>query len=132
MWAAWVRAMVRCIMSDPATKRYALLFFGLALGLSVGLGFLTPSLGFVAAWVLCSTAVAFGAYGLDKLAAIRKWLRVPERVLLALSFAGGTLGALAGMKAFRHKTAKTSFRFKFWLVTAAQVVALGVYYRFIR
>ena len=58
--------------------------------------------------------------------------RVPERVLLALSFAGGTAGALVGMKVFHHKTAKSSFRMKFWGVTAAQVVLLTVYLIWIR
>ncbi len=119
-------------MADPATKRYGLLFFGLALALTVALGFVARSMGVVLAWVASTTVVAFGAYGLDKLLARSNRLRVPERVLLALSFSGGTLGALAGMKVFRHKTAKGSFRMKFWLVTAAQVAVLTVYLVFIR
>ncbi|MFH2010005.1 MAG: DUF1294 domain-containing protein [bacterium] len=119
-------------MTDIATKRYGLLFLGAALGLTVALGFLAPRLGVVLAWVIATTVVAFAAYGVDKGLARSDRLRVPERVLLALSFAGGTLGALAGMKLFRHKTAKSSFRLKFWLVTAAQVVALAGYLIWIR
>jgi uncharacterized membrane protein YsdA (DUF1294 family) len=114
-------------MANVATKRYGLLFFGSALGMTVALGFTARSLGVVLAWVISTTVVAFGAYGADKLLARSERLRVPERVLLALSFSGGTLGALAGMKLFRHKTAKTSFRMKFWLVTAAQVTLLTAY-----
>jgi len=124
--------MVGAAMTDVATKRYGLLFFGAALGMTVALGFLARSLGVVLAWVLSTTVVAFGAYGLDKALARADRLRVPERVLLALSFSGGTLGALAGMKIFRHKTAKSSFRMKFWGVTTTQVVVLTVYLIWIR
>ena len=124
--------MVGAAMADVATKRYGLLFFGTALGMTVALGFVARSLGVVLAWVVSTTVVAFGAYGMDKLLARSERLRVPERVLLALSFTGGTLGALAGMRLFRHKTAKSSFRVKFWLVTAAQVAVLTVYLVWLR
>lgn len=119
-------------MTDTATKWYGLVLFGMALAMTVALGFVAPSLGVVLAWVLSTTVVAFGAYGLDKALAKMSRLRVPERVLLALSFSGGTLGALAGMKLFRHKTAKSSFRMKFWLVTAGQVALLTVYFLWVR
>ena len=127
-----MRAMVRPAMADVATKRYGLLFFGVALAGTVALGFSAPSLGVVPAWVICTTVVAFGAYGIDKLLARSSKLRVPERILLSLAFTGGTLGAVAGMKLFRHKTAKSSFRMKFWLVTAAQVLLLSAYLIWIR
>ena len=42
------------------------------------------------------------------------------------------VGALAGMWLFHHKTAKASFRLKFWLVVAAQVVVLVVYFAWIK
>ena len=49
------------------------------------------------------------AYGLDKgRAKSGKW-RIPERTLLLLAMAGGSLGALAGMIMFRHKTRKPKF-----------------------
>ncbi len=124
--------MVGPAMTNVATKRYGLLFFGTALGMTVALGFAAPSLGVVLAWIISTTAVAFGAYGMDKVLARSEKLRVPERVLLTLSFAGGTVGALAGMKVFRHKTAKASFRMKFWLATASQVALLTVYLIWIR
>lgn len=119
-------------MADTATKWYGLVFFGVALAATVALGFVARSLGVVLAWVLSVTVVAFAAYGLDKALAKLGRLRVPERVLLALSFAGGTLGALAGMKLFRHKTAKSSFRTKLWVATAGQVALLTVYFLWVR
>ena len=49
------------------------------------------------------------AYGLDKgRAKSGKW-RIPERTLLLLALIGGSLGALAGMIMFRHKTRKPKF-----------------------
>ena len=51
----------------------------------------------------------WAAYGLDKgRAKSGKW-RIPERTLLLLALIGGSLGALAGMILFRHKTRKPKF-----------------------
>ena len=48
-------------------------------------------------------------YGLDKgRAKSGKW-RILERTLLLLALVGGSLGALAGMIMFRHKTRKPKF-----------------------
>ena len=45
---------------------------------------------------------AFIAYGADKRRARQKKWRIPEKTLLFLSFAGGAVGALIAMQAFRH------------------------------
>ena len=51
----------------------------------------------------------WAAYGLDKgRAKSGKW-RIPERTLLLLALIGGSLGALAGVIMFRHKTRKPKF-----------------------
>ena len=97
------------------------------LALHFGLG-----LDVVLAWLIAITVVTFLTYGYDKLIAGSGRTRVPEKVLLALAFLGGTLGALAGMWLFRHKTAKESFRLKFWLVVAAQIVVLVVYFGWLK
>ncbi len=58
---------------------------------------------------------AFIFYGRDKmLAREHKW-RTPEKILLSLGFFGGSLGALLGMRLFRHKTK----HWYFWAVNAA-------------
>ena len=49
---------------------------------------------------------AFCMYGIDKSAAIKQKQRIPNRVLLLTAAFGGSLGALAGMYTFRHKTKK--------------------------
>lgn len=53
---------------------------------------------------------SFGLFGFDKWRAWRHGRRVPEKVLFLITFFGGSLGSLAGMYAFRHKTSKTSFQ----------------------
>ena len=55
--------------------------------------------------------ITFFVYGLDKLKAVNHWWRVPERVLLGLAAAGGSVGAYLGMMVFRHKTLQPLFRF---------------------
>lgn len=62
--------------------------------------------------------------GADKRRAVLHRRRVPERVLLALSFAGGAAGMLFGMLFFHHKT--RHFVFAFWvpLLFLAQMLLL--------
>ena len=50
-------------------------------------------------------------YGADKWKARRGRWRIPEKVLLLLSFFGGAGGGLLGMLLFRHKTRHWYFWF---------------------
>jgi uncharacterized membrane protein YsdA (DUF1294 family) len=101
--------------------RYGLAAFGLAILLAVVIWWSLDRLDIVLSWLIAITLVTFLAYGYDKAIAGSGRTRVPERVLLLLAFAGGTIGALAGMWLFHHKTAKGSFQFLFWLVVAVQM-----------
>lgn len=58
---------------------------------------------------LIASIVTFVIYGFDKLAAEKKWRRVPERSLHIFALGGGFAGALLGRKYFRHKTLKPEF-----------------------
>jgi uncharacterized membrane protein YsdA (DUF1294 family) len=58
------------------------------------------------------------AFAFDKLAARRRWRRVPEATLLSLVFAG-CVGAWFAMQFLRHKTRKSGFR---WRALALTVV----------
>lgn len=49
-------------------------------------------------------------YGSDKLRARKGKWRIPEKVLLGCVFWGGSVGALVGMQAFRHKTRHVKFQ----------------------
>jgi len=76
-------------------------------------------------WLLAVNVVAFAAYGWDKRASSRQTRRIPEAVLLGLAALGGTVGALAGMAHFRHKTRKRGFLALFWLIAALQIGAVA-------
>lgn len=54
--------------------------------------------------------------------------RTPEKVLWILSLMGGSLGAIAGMQTFRHKTRKVSFQFILVLIIIVQVLLLAAWY----
>jgi uncharacterized membrane protein YsdA (DUF1294 family) len=90
------------------------------------------SLDVLWAWLIGINAVTFLVYGYDKAISGWKWTRVPEKVLLAIAFIGGTGGAFVARILFNHKTAKESFRRNFWLVIAAQVGLIVVYLVWIR
>ena len=47
--------------------------------------------------------------GIDKAKAKKGAWRIPEKTLFLVSLLGGSLGTLAGMYLFRHKTKHTSF-----------------------
>lgn len=100
--------------------------FLLALGMALlfGWGF---SLAWLWAWLLAINAVTYATYGFDKHRAAIGRRRVAERTLLALALAGGSPGALAGMKVFRHKTAKGSFQLKFWALLLGQFLLVAFY-----
>jgi len=74
-----------------------------------------PALDWMQSW-LAVTGITFLTYGYDKLIAGTGATCVPERVLLILAFAGGTVGVIAGMRLFHHKISKESFLEWFWLV----------------
>lgn len=57
-------------------------------------------------------------YGVDKIKAKGGYWRIPEVTLLGLGFFGGALGALLGMKLWRHKT-------RHWYFWAVNILGLA-------
>jgi len=110
---------------------FGLVFLGLALALWAVLRW-RAHLDVLPSWLLAITVIALLAYGYDKITAILKWTRVPEVVLLMLTLAGGTVGALIGMLLFRHKTSKRGFLLRFALVAAIQLALIAAYCILIR
>lgn len=53
--------------------------------------------------------LAFALMGVDKAKARRGARRIPEKVLFLAALIGGSVGAIAGMFAFRHKTKHLRF-----------------------
>lgn len=54
--------------------------------------------------------ITFAAFGLDKRKAKKRRFRIRESTLFGLALIGGSLGAMAGMFLFHHKTRKPAFR----------------------
>ena len=77
-------------------------------------------------YLLAINAVAFFAYGIDKLKARKGWWRIPEATLLLLAIIGGSIGAWLGMKVWHHKTMHKKFRYGLPLILLLQL-ALAVY-----
>lgn len=70
-------------------------------------------------------AAAFIIFGFDKYKAMTKMWRIPERILLFLSFLGGAIGGYLGMKTFHHKTRKWRFRLGVPLMLILQLIIIG-------
>ncbi|MDB5454430.1 MAG: hypothetical protein JWP92_15 [Caulobacter sp.] len=64
---------------------------------------------------------AFLLFWWDKVAAQRRWRRVPERTLLWAAALGGSLGALLAQQVLRHKTRKQPFGNRLIAVLGAQL-----------
>jgi uncharacterized membrane protein YsdA (DUF1294 family) len=86
---------------------------------------LTPLLLLAFVVLVAINLAAFAAFGMDKRRAEEGDRRIPERTLLALALWGGTAGAYAGRKVFRHKTRKQPFSDDLFRVVVLQVMALG-------
>lgn len=60
-------------------------------------------------YLIAINVITWIIYGLDKWKARKGKQRIPERTLLLLTAAGGSVGAIAGILMFRHKTRKAKF-----------------------
>ena len=77
-------------------------------------------------WLAAINLVTFAVYGIDKAKAKRGAWRMPEKTLFLLPLLGGSLGALLGMRVFRHKTKHWYFVWGIPLILLAQL-ALAVW-----
>lgn len=79
-------------------------------------------------WILIYLAminlVTFIFFAVDKWKAMHGKWRIRILTLIGLAFAGGTIGGLAAMYLFRHKTTKPYFTFGLPMILLAQVVLL--------
>ena len=67
--------------------------------------------------------IAFLLYESDKRRAQRHAWRIPEKTLLGVAALGGSVGALAAMSIFHHKTRKPKFYVGIPLILVAEAVA---------
>lgn len=78
-----------------------------------------------------ASILTFVLYAWDKHASVFNKSRIPEFVLLVLSFLGGAFGALCAMIFFRHKTQHNRFLTYVPAFLALQLIADIVYRVFV-
>ena len=77
-------------------------------------------------YLLLINAAAFLLMLTDKVRARKNRWRIPERTLIGSAILGGSIGALLGMYAFRHKTRHLKFTLGVPAILIAQI-ALAVF-----
>lgn len=76
-------------------------------------------------YLLFINVIAFFAMLIDKRRAIKNQWRISEKALIGMSVAGGSIGMLCGMQAFRHKTKHKKFTIGVPVILAIQILLLG-------
>lgn len=83
-------------------------------------------------YLLLINAVSFLLMLVDKQKARKNRWRIPESTLMLTAALGGSIGALAGMYCFRHKTRHLKFTLGIPAILAAQLLLVGyLMYRFL-
>lgn len=76
-------------------------------------------------YLILINLIAFLAMYIDKRKAkYGKW-RIPEQTLFILALIGGSIGAIAGMYTFRHKTKKLRFTIVFPVILVMQIILIA-------
>lgn len=71
--------------------------------------------------------LSFALFGIDKSKAKRGKWRIPEKSLFITAILGGSIGALLGMRTFRHKTKHKSFTIGIPTILILQI-AIAAYF----
>lgn len=74
-------------------------------------------------YLILINAAAFWLMRSDKRRAQKKQWRIPEATLMLSAILGGSVGALAGMYLFRHKTRHIKFTLGIPLILLIQLLA---------
>jgi uncharacterized membrane protein YsdA (DUF1294 family) len=78
-------------------------------------------------WIVIGYIIIINVYGflimgIDKQRAIRSAWRIPERSLFLTAIIGGSIGTIAGMKYFRHKTKHWYFKYGMPAILLIQII----------
>ncbi|MDO4758096.1 MAG: DUF1294 domain-containing protein [Rikenellaceae bacterium] len=76
-------------------------------------------------YLLVANLITFVVYGIDKAKAKLDGWRIPEKTLLLLALVGGSIGAYAAMRIFRHKTKHPQFSIGIPVIFILQVFLAG-------
>ena len=88
-------------------------------------------LKYILAYLLIVNAVAFLLMLIDKVKAKKNRWRIKESTLMLWAAIGGSIGALAGMYTFRHKTLHRKFTIGIPAILILQIAAvIYILYKF--
>lgn len=79
---------------------------------------------YILAYLLIVNAVAFMLMLIDKIKAKKNLWRIKESTLMLWAAIGGSVGALAGMYTFRHKTLHRKFTIGIPAILILQIAAV--------
>ncbi|EHI98844.1 MULTISPECIES: DUF1294 domain-containing protein [unclassified Clostridium] len=79
-------------------------------------------------YLLLINFIGFIIMLIDKQRAIHKEWRIPEKTLILLSIFGGSIGMLAGMSTFRHKTKHKKFTIGVPFILLMQICLIMILY----
>lgn len=78
----------------------------------------------LASYLLIVNLIGFIMMGIDKRKARRKAFRIPESTLFVIALIGGSIGTIAGMYLFRHKTQHWYFVFGMPAILLLQIAVV--------
>ena len=77
-------------------------------------------------YLLLINAIGFLLMLVDKYKAKRNLWRIPEATLMGVAAIGGSIGAIAGMNLFRHKTKHPKFSIGLPVILALQIILVSL------
>lgn len=82
------------------------------------------SFDFIILYVAAVNVISFIVMGVDKRRAVKRAFRVPESTLFVLAIIGGSIGSIAGMHLFHHKTRHWYFLYGIPVILALQIILI--------
>lgn len=81
---------------------------------------------YLLAYLVIINAVGFLLMLIDKQKARHGAWRIPEATLMGVAFIGGSIGSIAGMYIFRHKTRHPKFTVGIPIIIIGQIILAGI------
>ncbi len=85
----------------------------------------------IAIYLAAINVITFIMFGADKARAAKGRWRISESALILAALLGGSIGALAGMRIFHHKTKHRKFTIGIPVILALQIILMVIYYPYI-
>lgn len=83
-------------------------------------------------YLIIINVLGFILMHIDKKNSKKRRRRIPERVLMSTAVFGGSIGIMAGMEIFRHKTKHNSFRIGVPVTLVLEIIIVAIFYLLIR